>query len=167
MQRTLSLIGLLIVGVLLLFNPDTGLVTAVASNVAVAQPVMAEAPATTGAPPPPEDSSAGSPPTTTTALESTTSTMSGTYSVLGASVPSEFGPFQVEIFIESGVLVDVVTVSEPTDRKSKRINGDAIPVYEEAAISTQSAEFDAISGATVTWGAYTASLESALVEAGL
>jgi uncharacterized protein with FMN-binding domain len=148
MQRNLSLIGLLVVGMLLLFNPDTGFVTAVASDVAVAQPVTAEAPATTGEPPPPE-------------------TKSGTYSVLGQSVPSEFGPFQVEIVIDGGVMVDVITVSEPTDRKSKRINRDAIPVYEEAAISTQSAEFDAISGATVTWAAYTASIESALDKAGL
>jgi len=161
MQRTLSLIGLLVVGVLLLFNPDTGLVTAVASDVAVAQPVMAEAPATTGEPPLPEVPAAGSPPSTTLP------TISGTYSVLGASIPSEFGLFQVEIVIESGVMVDVITVSEPADRRSKRINRDAIPVYEESAISTQSAEFDAISGATVTWGAYAASLESALVEAGL
>lgn len=161
MQRTLSLIGLLVIGILLLFNPDTGMITAVASDVAVAQPVTAEAPATTGEPPPSDVPTAGSPPSTAppTAL--------GTYSVLGQSVPSEFGPFQVEIVIEGGVMVDVITVSEPTDRKSKRINRDAIPVYEEAAISTQSAEFDAISGATVTWGAYTASVESALDEAGL
>jgi uncharacterized protein with FMN-binding domain len=162
MQRTLSLIGLLVIGILLLFNPDTGMITAVASDVAVAQPVTAEAPATTGEPPPPEVPTAGSPPTTTTPP-----TTVGTYSVLGESVASEFGLFQVEIIIEGGVMVDVVTVSEPADRKSKRINRDAIPVYEEAAISTQSAEFDAISGATVTWGAYTASLQSALDEAGL
>ena len=161
MQRTLSLIGLLVIGVLLLFNPDTGLVTAVASDVAVAQPMTAEAPTTTGEPPLPEVPTAGSPPTTTPP------TTLGTYSVLGESIPSEFGLFQVEIVIESGAMVDVITVSEPTDRKSKRINQTAIPVYEEAAISTQSAEFDAISGATVTWGAYTASLQSALDEAGL
>jgi uncharacterized protein with FMN-binding domain len=162
MQRNLNLIGLLIVGVLLLFNPDTGLVTAVASDVAVAQPVTAEAPTTTGAPPSPEVPTAGSPPTTTT-----TTIPTATYTVFGDSIPSEFGLFQVEIVIESGVMVDVVTVSEPTDRKSKRINTDAIPVYEEAAISTQSADFDAISGATITWGAYTGSLQSALDEAGL
>lgn len=159
MQRTLSLIGLLVVGILLLFNPDTGLVTAVASDAAVAQPVTAEAPATTGEPPPPEVPTAGSPPPPPTTL--------GTYSVLGESVPSEFGLFQVEIVIESGEMVDVITVSEPADRKSKRINRSAIAVYEEAAISTQSADFDAVSGATVTWGAYTASLQSALDEAGL
>jgi uncharacterized protein with FMN-binding domain len=161
MQRTFSLIGLLVIGILLLFNPDTGMITAVASDAAGAQPVTAEAPATTGEPPPPEVPTAGSPPTTTPP-----STV-GTYSVLGASVPTEFGVFQVEIVIEGGLMVDVITVSEPTDRKSKRINRDAIPVYEEAAVSTQSAKFDAISGATVTWGAYTASLQSAMDEAGL
>jgi uncharacterized protein with FMN-binding domain len=90
-----------------------------------------------------------------------------TSSVLGASVPTEFGPIQVEIVIEDGQMVEVVTVAEPEDRKSQRINDQVMPLYEEAVISTQSADIDAISGATVTWGAYTASVQSAMDEAGI
>ncbi|MEA3511626.1 MAG: FMN-binding protein, partial [Actinomycetota bacterium] len=85
----------------------------------------------------------------------------------GASVPTEFGEFQVEIVIEGGVMVDVITLSEPGDRKSRQINDYVIPLYEEDVISTQNADIDAISGATVTWGAYTASIQSAMDEAGI
>ena len=87
--------------------------------------------------------------------------------MLGAGVPSEFGVFQVEIIVTDDEIVDIITISEPGDRKSLRINDQVIPLYEEAVISTQSAEIDAISGATVTWAAYTASIRSAMDEAGL
>jgi uncharacterized protein with FMN-binding domain len=169
MKRTLSLIGLLVLGAMLLFNPDTGLVASVPPA-----PVVAEAmPTTTTGEPPPTDASG------TESMQSTTSTTTeppppdpasttpSTYSVLGAGVPSEFGVFQVEIVVEDGEMVDIITISEPNDRKSRRINDDVIPLYEEAVISTQSADIDVISGATVTWGAYTASIRSAMDEAGL
>ncbi len=175
MKRTLSLIGLLVLGILLLFNPDTGLITAVAGDVTVALPAPAEPTTTAGQTPPAVASTTtGEPPTTSTptteTLESTPSTTVVTPtdgSVLGASVPTEFGEFQVEIIIEGGEMVDITTVSQPNDRKSQRINDYALPLYEEDVISTQSADIDAISGATVTWGAYTASVQSAMDVAGI
>ncbi len=164
MKHTLSLIGLLVLGILLLFNPDTGLITAVAGDATVALSAAAEPSTTTGQSlPAAVPTTAGEPPpsTSTTILGPTNG------SVLGASIPTEFGPFQVEIIIEDGEMVDVVTIAEPHDRKSQRINDYAIPLYEEAVISTQSADIDAISGATITWGAYTASIQSAIDEAGI
>ena len=184
MKRTLSLIGLLVLGILLLFNPDTGLITAVAGDMTVTLPAPAEpasataqshgthASTTTGEPPPGSEPTEGTAePTTTTSVDpsttSTTTVVPTDVSVTGASVSTEFGEFQVEIIIESGVMVDVVTLSEPGDRKSRRINDYVLPLYEEDVISTQSADIDAISGATVTWGAYTASVRSAMDEAGI
>lgn len=180
MKRTLSLIGLLVLGILLLFNPDTGLITAVAGDMTVTLPAPAEPSMTTAqANQPATTTTSGEPPTVTStseALESTTSTSPSTTTtisapvdgtVLGASVPTEFGEFQVEIVIEGGVMVDVITLSEPGDRKSRQINDYVLPLYEEDVISIQSADVDAISGATVTWGAYTASVRSAMVEAGI
>jgi len=169
MKRTLSLIGLLVLGILLLFNPDTGLITAVGADVTVALPAPVEPEATTGqshrtdtstttGEPPPE-----SPESTT----STTVVVTTDGSVLGASVPTEFGEFQVEVIVEDGAMVDIITISEPGDRKSRQINDYVLPLYEEDVISTQSADIDAISGATVTWGAYTASVRSAMDEAGI
>jgi len=54
----------------------------------------------------------------------------------------------------------------PSDRKSNSINNSAVPAYQEAVLEAQSADIDVISGATVTWHNYTASLQSALDEAG-
>ncbi len=184
MKRTLSLIGLLVLGILLLFNPDTGLITAVGADVTVALPAPVEpevatgqshrtdTSTTTGEPPPTTDPTGGtSESTTTTSVDpsttSTTTVVVSDGSVIGASVPTEFGEFQVKIIIEGGVMVDVITLSEPGDRKSRQINDYVLPLYEEDVISTQSADIDAISGATVTWGAYTASVRSAMDEAGI
>ncbi len=166
MKRTLSLIGLLVLGTMLLFNPDSGVV----ANVVPTTMAIEVMPSTTTGEPPPTDASGNdsTPPTTVDPPSSTSSVAPpSTYSVLGAGVPSEFGVFQVEIVVEDGEMVDIVTISEPNDRKSRRINDDVIPLYEEAVISTQSADIDVISGATVTWGAYTASVRSAMDEAGL
>jgi hypothetical protein len=128
-------------------------------------------PTTTGEPPPSDtpDSDSTSLTTSTPGSSSPPSTSESptTFSVLGSEVPSEFGVFQVEIVVTDGEMVDIVTISEPHDRKSRRINDEVIPLYEEAVISSQSADIDAISGATVTWGAYTASVRSAMEEAGL
>ncbi len=180
MKRTLALVGLLVVGLLLLFDPDTGIVTAAVESTTTTD-VVAAAPATTtttGAPPAPETSSSSSSTTTEAATSSTTtpSTTSttivtdstqGTFSVVGDAFDSPFGAFQVEIVIENGVMVDIITVEEPPDRRSQRINDSVIPIYTEDAISSQSADFDAISGATVTWDSWGASLETALIEAGV
>jgi len=169
MKRTLSLLGLLVLGAMLLFNPNTGLVASVASTAVIVEAMPST---TTGEPPPTDASGLGSDhstPSTTvdSPPPSSSHTTPATYSVLGSGVPSEFGVFQVEIVIEDGEMVDIITISEPEDRKSRRINDEVIPLYEEAVISTQSADIDAISGATVTWGAYTASIRSAMDEAGL
>ena len=175
MKRTLALVGLLVVGLLLLLDPDTGIVTATAQQTAQTSGVVASS-TTTGAPPRPEASSTTTttePPessttsSTTTSSTTTTTTTDGTFSIIGEAVPSPFGFFQVEVVFEDGVMTDIITLEEPPDRRSQRINDSAIPVYEEEAISAQSSDFDVISGATVTWEAWGASLESALYEAGV
>jgi len=169
MKRTLSLIGLLVLGILLLFNPDTGLITAVGADVTVALPAPIEPEATSGQSHRTDTSTTtGEPPPDSSESTTSTSAVGPTDgSVLGASVPTEFGEFQVEIIIEDGAMVDIITLSEPGDRKSRQINDYVLPLYEEDVISTQSADIDAISGATVTWGAYTASVRSAMDEAGI
>jgi uncharacterized protein with FMN-binding domain len=85
----------------------------------------------------------------------------------GPAVGTRFGDIQVEAVIEDGLLVDIVTLAEPQDGRSRSINDQAIPFYEAAAIEDQSADIDVLSGATVTWQAYTESLQGALDAAGL
>jgi uncharacterized protein with FMN-binding domain len=174
MKRTLALFGLLVIGLLLLLDPDTGIVTATAQQSTQTSIVVASPTTTTGAPPTPDlstttttteprESSTTSSSTTTTTAESP----GGTFSIVGEPVESPFGFFQVEVVFENGVMTDIVTLEEPPDRRSQRINDAVIPVYEAQAISAQSSNFDVISGATVTWEAWGASLESALYEAGV
>lgn len=167
MKRTLSLLGLLFVGLGLLFNPLTGVVgTPEPDTVAVAS----TAPVVTTGEPPPEPEAATStslPSSTTTAPPETSSTTTATQTIAGPAVETEWGPFQVEIVIEDGKLVSATAIQEPGDRRSRRINDQALPWYEDLAIEAQSADIDVISGATVTWQGYTTSLQAALDQAGL
>jgi len=172
MKRTLALVGLLVIGLLLLLDPDTGIVTATAQQTTQTSAVVASpTTTTTGAPPSPETSSATTTTepgeSSTTSSTTTTAITDGSFSIIGEAVPSPFGFFQVEVVFEDGVITDIVTLEEPADRRSQRINDSVLPIYEEEAISAQSSDFDVISGATVTWEAWGASLESALYEAGV
>ncbi len=167
MKKTFSLLGLMLIGLTLLFSPDVGLLTA-ATGDAVALPVqpvvtttsqvVTEDPATTttesGEP------LSDPPPTTST-------TVHQTLTVLGPAVNSPYGPFQVQAEITNGELVNIETLQQPGDRRSNAINNQVLPAYEAAALDAQSANIDVISGATVTWRAYTQSLQAALDEAGL
>ena len=179
MKRTLSLLGLFFIGIGLLFNPVTGVV---GTSEPVSLAVPSTAPVVTTGEPPPEPESAttatSGPPTTTTTEPTETSTQppttttttgprSTSVTVTGPAVETEWGFFQVEIVVEDGVLVSVAAVQEPGDRRSRRINAQALPIYEELAVEAQSADIDVISGATVTWLGYTSSLQAALDEAGI
>jgi uncharacterized protein with FMN-binding domain len=156
MRRTFGLVGLLVLGITLLFNPTAGLFAPYQETVVATD--TAATVVTTGEPPPDNTVAAGA--------ETTTST-TGSLVVTGPSVSTRFGSFQVEVTIESGRLVSATTLRQPSDRRSQSINSRALPAYEAAAINAQSADFDALSGATITWQAYTTSLQAALDEAGM
>lgn len=175
MRRTLGLVALLVLGIVLLLNPLTG-VLGTTSVEPAASATSTTASVTTGEPPlddgeqdplqeaPSETTitSATTEPPTTTSEAPVADTIA-----TGPAVGTRFGDFQVEIVVEGGVLVDIATRQEPADRRSMRINQTALPRYEEAAIESQSADIDVISGATVTWQAYTESLQAALDAVGL
>ena len=177
MKKTLSLLGLLVIGLMLLANPATGIVAGSETEtdvVAVATTTVA------GGDPPvaPDDETAVETadepadepvdePAVVAADASDNADGADTFSVIGSEESSRFGTFQVEVFFADGEIVAVEALQLPDDRKSNAINNTAVPAYEEAVIAAQSAAIDVISGATVTWENYTASLESALDEAGL
>lgn len=179
MKRTLSLIGLFFIGLGLLFNPVTGVV-GISEPESLAVPSTAPI-VTTGEPPPePEPATTATigsatttttePPATNTQPPTTTTVTvprSPSVTVTGPAVETEWGFFQVEIAVEDGVLVSVAAVQEPGDQRSRRINAQALPIYEELAVEAQSADIDVISGATVTWLGYTSSLQAALDDAGI
>jgi uncharacterized protein with FMN-binding domain len=84
----------------------------------------------------------------------------GTY--VGAAGQTPWGPVQVQVTISNGAIADVSAVAYPTDRKSGRINSQAIPILQSDALQNQTAALDTVSGATWTSTRYSESLQSAL-----
>jgi len=168
MKKTFSLLGLLFIGLLLLTNSATGIVSETETESDVAASV-----ATTNVNGDPPAESEGEEEVETAEAVTTTTTepvaeeeSSESFSVVGSAEQSEFGTFQVEVFFTDGEIVAVEALQLPTDRKSDAINTSALATYEAAVIEAQSADIDVISGATVTWENYIDSLQSALDEAG-
>ncbi|MCU1350898.1 MAG: hypothetical protein JWM05_107 [Acidimicrobiales bacterium] len=81
----------------------------------------------------------------------------------GALVDTRFGPVQVRVTIANGRLTDVQELVVPSDRRrSVEINQYAAPILRDEALSVQSSTIDQVSGATITWDAYSQSLQAAL-----
>jgi len=77
-----------------------------------------------------------------------------------------FGPMQVKAIIENSRLTGVEFLQYPNDRPtSRQINEAAIPYLKSAAIQSQTAEVEIISGATQSAEAFWVSLASALIQA--
>jgi uncharacterized protein with FMN-binding domain len=88
----------------------------------------------------------------------------GTY--IGDSVDAYYGNVQVEAIISGGRLANVQFLDYPQDRgTSIRINDHAMPILIQEAIAAQSANVNAVSGASETSPAFVESLTSALNQA--
>jgi uncharacterized protein with FMN-binding domain len=83
----------------------------------------------------------------------------------GAAVSEPWGAFQVRVVIRGGSITDVAVVEAPSDRHSRGINSQAVPLLTESTIASQGASVDMVSGATWTSDSYARSLQSALDEA--
>ena len=96
----------------------------------------------------------------------TASGSSGTYT--GDAVMTRWGVVQVEITVENGKITKSEAVQYPTENhRDQEINAYAVPALNDEAVQAQSANIDAISGATVTSGGYIQSLQSAVDQAHL
>ncbi|MEW1954232.1 FMN-binding protein [Terrabacter sp. NPDC080008] len=90
-----------------------------------------------------------------------TSTAAKTYA--GDAIMTRYGNVQVQITVKSGKITAVDVLQVPMeDRHDEMINSMAVPVYNQEAVSAQSAQIDVVSGATYTWQGYTQSLQSAI-----
>jgi uncharacterized protein with FMN-binding domain len=102
----------------------------------------------------------------TGAASSTGST--GSTTVTGDAVSTQWGPVQVELTVEDGVITAVDVVQYPRENaRDVEINSYAIPTLVQATLDQQGADIDMVSGATVTSVGYLQSLQSALDRAGL
>ncbi|MFK4226206.1 FMN-binding protein [Streptomyces sp. NPDC019890] len=88
--------------------------------------------------------------------------------VLGDAADTQYGPVQVRITVSGGKVTAADAVKAPSaDANSRRIAADAVPQLNQAAVTAQSAQIDAVSGASYTSAGYIKSLQSALDKAGL
>ncbi|MGZ4556717.1 MAG: FMN-binding protein [Mycobacteriaceae bacterium] len=81
----------------------------------------------------------------------------------GSTVQTRFGPVQVQITVSAGKVTAADAVQYPTrDRRDVAISSQAIPILDSEVLSAQSANIDAVSGASYTSDGYVQSLQSAL-----
>ncbi|MFG2131289.1 FMN-binding protein [Streptomyces sp. NPDC048751] len=86
----------------------------------------------------------------------------GSGTVTGSAVQTQYGPVQVRLTVSNGKVTQAETVQAPKGGRSDQITADAVPKLNQAAVAAQSAEIDAVSGATYTSAGYKQSLQSAL-----
>lgn len=97
---------------------------------------------------------------------SSSSSTAKTYS--GDAIMTRYGNVQVQITVKDGKITAADVLQVPmSDRHDEMINSMAVPVYNQEAVSAQSAQIDVVSGATYTWQGYTQSLQSAIDQAHL
>lgn len=104
----------------------------------------------------------------TTAAPTTTApaTVSGTFT--GDAVSTRWGDVQVAITVTDGKITQAEAVEYPQNNgRDQEINSYALPVLAQEVTQAQSAQIDAVSGATVTSDGYIQSLQSALDQAHL
>lgn len=93
---------------------------------------------------------------------------SGSTTYAGDEVQTRWGIVQVQITVEDGKITAAEALQHPTgDHESEEINAYALPILNEEVVDAQSADIDAVSGATVTSDGYITSLQSAIDQANL
>lgn len=85
----------------------------------------------------------------------------GTYT--GNTVRAGYGRVQIQVVVQNGKVLHIQFLDYPHDlQTSQKINTRAMPLLQQEAIQGQTAQVDAVSGATITSQAFNASLQSAL-----
>ncbi|MEA2282592.1 MAG: hypothetical protein QOK21_3199 [Solirubrobacteraceae bacterium] len=85
----------------------------------------------------------------------------------GDAVATQYGAAQVRVTVKGGKIVKVQALQlQGNDPRSLQISSSAEPVLQQEVLSKQTANVDAVSGATFTSASYTQSLQSALDKLG-
>ncbi len=88
----------------------------------------------------------------------------GTYA--GDVTDAYYGDMQVQVVIAGGNIATVNVLKYPSDRNtSVRINTRALPILKQETLTAQSAEINAVSGASYSSPAFKESLTTALAQA--
>ena len=103
----------------------------------------------------------------TTAASPSGSSSSGTRTATGAAVDTRYGSAQVRVTVKNGKIANIEALQlQDNEPRSQQISSSAAPILQQEALSSQSANIDAVSGATFTSASYDQSLQSALDKLG-
>jgi uncharacterized protein with FMN-binding domain len=166
MKRVLLSVTATVLGIvaLLSFKSHGHPTTATGALPAAGLPSTAAGPATTS---PSSTASAAPPdPSSQPAAVTTPSATSATYT--GVAEQTRYGIVQVKITVAGKQITNVGFVQLTAfDNRSAQINSQAAPILLQETLSAQSAQIDAVSGASYTSEGYVQSLQSALDKAGI
>jgi uncharacterized protein with FMN-binding domain len=98
---------------------------------------------------------------------SSSGSSSTTRTVTGSVADTQWGPVQVQLTLSGDRITKATVLQQPSGNpKDDEINDVALPILIRETTSSQSADIDMVSGATVTSDGYLQSLQSALDQAG-
>jgi uncharacterized protein with FMN-binding domain len=152
----------LILGVRLSVQPATVPVSAAAAGNTAEEPEIDEAAEKTAEPEATATKKPSGKKTTAPEKEEEAGLKSGTFK--GKAVQHTYGTVQVTIKI-SGGKISAADATFPKEGFSGTINPNAVKSLNASTLKKQSADVDAVSGATLTSGAYASSLQAALDKA--
>ncbi len=126
-----------------------------------AAPAAPAAPSSAAAPTTPVDATADAPASVPTPAP--TPTVASAQSYVGPVIETAFGPVQVEVTVEGGMITAANALQLPSsDPKSIKIAKKAIPRLQQETLAAQSANVAVISGASYTSDGWKQSLAGAL-----
>ncbi|MFJ8635476.1 FMN-binding protein [Streptomyces sp. NPDC093568] len=89
----------------------------------------------------------------------------GSGTVTGDAAQTQYGAVQVRLTVSNGKITKAEAVQAPKGGQSDQITANAVPKLNQAVVAAQSADIDAVSGATYTSAGYKKSLQSAIDKA--
>lgn len=112
-------------------------------------------------------SSSGGSTTTATPAPSPSASASAaapaTTTVTGSAIDTRYGAVQVKVTFSGSTITAIDTVQYPNrSGRDVEINDQALPILQQEALASQSANIDTVSGATYTSEGYIQSLQSAI-----
>jgi uncharacterized protein with FMN-binding domain len=91
----------------------------------------------------------------------------GTRVITGTAADTRYGPVQLQVTFSGKKITKIDVIQYPTESgRDQEINQYALPILNQEAIAAQSAQIDAVSGATYSSDGYAQSLQSAIDQAG-
>jgi uncharacterized protein with FMN-binding domain len=102
-----------------------------------------------------------------TAASSGSSSSGASDTATGDAVDTQYGAAQVRVTVVDGKITKIEALQlQGNEPRSVEISSSAEPVLQQVALAAQSADIDAVSGATFTSASYAQSLQSALDKLG-